>query len=640
MKARFFLPIFTLLVFCPAVSSFAENFRATLLASYELDEVSDLNVPTNTAKDPSLSATWPVLGGVNGVPAATEGNCVLKLNWTNEADHKVEVRHDWNNFTFDLAGMDFIHVDVYVASESAMPDNNGVGIWDVNWKHQWIDASCEPVRTNEWRTISFCVADCNEVNLDHIEALVFDKLAGVSGTIYIDNIRLGPAACNCLRKIRFANYYWSVLQSEWPIGAGPNYYTDEPNDVWVDPNGHLHLNIVHRDPSWYCNEVVGNMNLGYGTYVYTIEGRKDLLDPNIVLGLFIYDVPDANGNPREIDFELSRWWHANEPNNAQYVVQPWNKPNHRYRFPLDEHRTTTHEITWTPRKVCFKSYYGDYPLVDANDLIDSWCYEGNDIPLPGNENPRINFYLLPPEGSPAGTPGAPPSDGQEAEVIIKNFLYLPVADAGADQTVYAWIDGIAKVNLDGSGSCGGDNQALSYLWSWTIDGNTYDMNGVKPTIELPAGQHVISLVVNDGLLDSVPDDVNITVIAPLKGKLNVMPCTINRRSNQPHIFAVIEIDGIAKSDINTDELLTLYPGGIKAMKQWVVTSKDRRGRPQTTIFAFFDKDALMAAVPQNGDKELKVAGKLKSGQYFYGCDTVKIIRPPNGNGPLVLRNRF
>jgi hypothetical protein len=46
-----------------------------------------------------------------------------------------------------------------------------------------------------------------------------------------------------------------------------------------------------------------------------------------------------------------------------------------------------------------------------------------------------------------------------------------------------------------------------------------------------------------------------------------------------------------------------------------------------SIFAFFDKDALMAAVPENGDKELKVAGKLKSGRYFYGCDTVKIISP-------------
>jgi len=43
------------------------------------------------------------------------------------------------------------------------------------------------------------------------------------------------------------------------------------------------------------------------------------------------------------------------------------------------------------------------------------------------------------------------------------------------------------------------------------------------------------------------------------------------------------------------------------------------------ISAFFDKAVLMAAVP-DGNIELKVAGKLKSGQYFYGCDTVKVIK--------------
>jgi len=201
----------------------------------------------------------------------------------------------------------------------------------------------------------------------------------------------------------------------------------------------------------------------------------------------------------------------------------------------------------------------------------------------------------------------------------------PTADAGPEQTVYAWIDGIAEVTLDGAGSNDPDCNELTYFWGWTIDGNDYEANGVNPTIELPIGVHTIQLVVNDGYADSAPDDVNVTVIAPLEGRLNIVPSTINRRSNQSHILAVIEIDNIAKSGINADELLTLYPGEIKAMKQWLFTSKDRHGKPQTTIFAFFDKDTLMAAVPTNGDKELKVAGKLKSGQYFYGRDTVRII---------------
>ena len=201
----------------------------------------------------------------------------------------------------------------------------------------------------------------------------------------------------------------------------------------------------------------------------------------------------------------------------------------------------------------------------------------------------------------------------------------PVAEAGADQTGYAWIDGKAEVNLDGSGSYDDDNQSLTYLWTWTIDGNDYEADGVNPTIELPVGQHVISLIVNDGMVDSAADDVNVTVIAPVKGNLCVMPSTINRRSNEPWVLATIRLpDGIGQKDIDMREPLTLYPGGIKAKGRWILPCNER-GHRFVNVFAFFDKDDLMAAVPQNGITSLKVSGKLKSGQYFYGCDTVKII---------------
>jgi len=43
---------------------------------------------------------------------------------------------------------------------------------------------------------------------------------------------------------------------------------------------------------------------------------------------------------------------------------------------------------------------------------------------------------------------------------------IPVAIAGPNQTAYAWIDGIADVNLDGSGSYDDDGDPLTYLWSY------------------------------------------------------------------------------------------------------------------------------------------------------------------------------
>ncbi len=69
---------------------------------------------------------------------------------------------------------------------------------------------------------------------------------------------------------------------------------------------------------------------------------------------------------------------------------------------------------------------------------------------------------------------------------------IPVADAGPNQVAYAWIDGIAEVTLDANNSYDADGDALTYLWKWSIDGNDYETNGVKPTIQLPVGQHIVS----------------------------------------------------------------------------------------------------------------------------------------------------
>jgi hypothetical protein len=203
----------------------------------------------------------------------------------------------------------------------------------------------------------------------------------------------------------------------------------------------------------------------------------------------------------------------------------------------------------------------------------------------------------------------------------------PVADAGSDQMVYAGIDGKVKVVLDGSDSNDADGDELTYKWTWTIDANTYEANSVSPTIELPVGVHTIQLMVNDGLIDSAPDDVNVTVIAPLEGRLNIVPSTINRRSNQPEIRASIKLPcNITKSDVDFSELLVLYPGEIKATSQQVLPAGNG-SQKLNQIAVSFDKTALMNAVPAEGNIELKVAGKLKTGQYFYGCDTVRIIGP-------------
>jgi hypothetical protein len=205
----------------------------------------------------------------------------------------------------------------------------------------------------------------------------------------------------------------------------------------------------------------------------------------------------------------------------------------------------------------------------------------------------------------------------------------PVADAGPDQTVYAWIDGIADVNLDGSGSYDEDNDPLTYKWTWTIDGNDYEANEVNPSIELPVGRHTIQLIVNDGTADSEPNEVNITVIGPVEVNLCVMPRVLNFKSNQPKIVVMVRLpQNITRDRVDANEPILLYPGEIEADWKWIGQSFDYKCNTRsTTILATFDKNELMDAVDAYGPVELWVVGQLETGQYFFGTDTINVICP-------------
>ena len=202
----------------------------------------------------------------------------------------------------------------------------------------------------------------------------------------------------------------------------------------------------------------------------------------------------------------------------------------------------------------------------------------------------------------------------------------PVADAGPDQVVYAGLDGMAKVTLDGSQSTDPDGDALGFTWAWAIGANAYLSNGVSLTIELPVGVHTFQLMVNDGHQNSLPDEVTVTVVAPLECKLDVAPSTINLDSNQRQILARIQLpQEFTKADLDGVGPLLLYPGGLQAVKQWTVV--DDVGL--ASVFSFFDKDALTGEL-QGGSAELTAVGALRSGQVFYGRDTVRVIQSGNG----------
>ena len=88
----------------------------------------------------------------------------------------------------------------------------------------------------------------------------------------------------------------------------------------------------------------------------------------------------------------------------------------------------------------------------------------------------------------------------------------PVANAGPDQGVTIGT----LVTLDGSGSTDADGDALSYSWTLTAKpsgsaATLTDASTVQPRFTADAiGQYVVSLVVNDGIVDSAVDTVTIT----------------------------------------------------------------------------------------------------------------------------------
>ncbi len=273
--------------------------------------------------------------------------------------------------------------------------------------------------------------------------------------------------------------------------------------------------------------------------------------------------------------------------------------------PAGTYNPATRTISWFVGEV--GPHRGGYSDLSVNVKADA--NEGTEI---------INYATI-------YFPSVPEETRTNGIVSIVSLNQPPVANAGPDQTAYAWIDGIAEVSLDGSDSNDPDGNALSYKWRWVIDGNMYEENGVNPMIELPVGEHTIELIVNDGLGNSEPDYVDVNVVAALKVGLRIIPDVINRSDHLRNITAVMELPkGIKKIDVK-NEPFVLYPAGseegIEADWQRIYTTWYRR----VEAVALFSKSELMGAVPNNGRVKLQVVGQLKSGQYFFGSDTIRII---------------
>ena len=234
-------------------------------------------------------------------------------------------------------------------------------------------------------------------------------------------------------------------------------------------------------------------------------------------------------------------------------------------------------------------------------------------------------YVLEPDET--DLDGKPRVIGGRIDMGAYEFNHQPVAKAGPNHVVYAeFIDGLADVNLDGSASYDDDNDVLNYYWSWAIDSNLCQANGVSPCITLPVGEHQIELVVDDGIDESQPDYCTITVIGPLKASLSLWPSIINPNARPLRILVLMQLPRDIEPQDVSNQPLTMYPGQIQSKYQYVY--KMGYGRhARTMVIAVFNRNDICSTLGTEGRHQVKIAGQLKTGRYFFGADTITIVSP-------------
>jgi hypothetical protein len=135
---------------------------------------------------------------------------------------------------------------------------------------------------------------------------------------------------------------------------------------------------------------------------------------------------------------------------------------------------------------------------------------------------------------------------------------------------------------------------------------------------------------NPRIINGIVDMGAYEALLPVEADVHIVPRVINRRGRMKRVFAIVRLpEDISKGDVSDEPFVLsaedLGPDGIEATWQRVIG-----GGNGARVFAIFSKDELMELISDSGPVELTVTGKLISGQYIYGSDTVRIIQPGRG----------
>jgi hypothetical protein len=200
-------------------------------------------------------------------------------------------------------------------------------------------------------------------------------------------------------------------------GPGPNCWVPANADP-VEGEG-VRLRLTRAQGKWYSAEIRTTVPAPCGAYSFYMVGRTDLLDPNVVLGVFLYD--DAAGDtgdpcPDELDLESSRFGDPAAPNGhfvsyASGACGPSDLDDFTYALGGTH---TTHQLDWAPGAVSFRLMHGHRLTPELPEhLIGERSFVSPLVPAAGGMRLHVNLWAF---------AGNAPTDQQEVEVVIRDIV--------------------------------------------------------------------------------------------------------------------------------------------------------------------------------------------------------------------------
>jgi hypothetical protein len=215
--------------------------------------------------------------------------------------------------------------------------------------------------------------------------------------------------------VNFSGFTWRVRKQPSNRGGSLNPYN--PENVYVDKAGVLHMRILKRDQKWTASEINLTQSLGYGTYSFIVEDISKL-DPSVAFGIFTWDYSTNHETNREFDITISHWGDAQDKN-AEFVLQPTIAATNSARFVAPAGKLKFTIIWETGRLTMIASRVPDSDKGASDGPLVFKHIFTTEIPGPGLESLRMTLF-------PYKKPNEKTYGLQSpAEVCVDRFEYLP-----------------------------------------------------------------------------------------------------------------------------------------------------------------------------------------------------------------------